>query len=105
VSKGGSGVGLHFRLGRFPFVLHPARRIAPFAERDMDTWESFFREKSSRRSRSKQRLIKIAIVALLAADAMVISLMFAGWRPWSIQAGRWYWLRQVWLSCLRSSFP
>jgi len=47
----------------------------------MDTWESYFREKSSRRSRSKQKPVKIAIVALIAVEALVISLMFAGWRP------------------------
>ena len=45
----------------------------------MDKWESDFREKSSRRSRSNQGLVKIAIVALFALEAMVLSLMFAGW--------------------------
>lgn len=43
----------------------------------MDTWESFFREKSRRRSRrqSRTRFVKAAIVALLLADVVIATVM------------------------------
>jgi hypothetical protein len=45
----------------------------------MDTWESFFREKSRRRSASQRRarLAKAAIVALLMIDIAIIAWLFA----------------------------
>jgi len=43
----------------------------------MDTWESFFREKSRRRFRrqSRTRFAKAAIVALLVADVVIATVM------------------------------
>ena len=72
-------------VGPLPFVLQPICRIAPFQGAiQMDTWESFFREKSRRRSRpqSIQRAIKIAIVAFTIGELAIAALMLAGgWPP------------------------
>ena len=43
----------------------------------MDTWESFFREKSRRRSRRRSwvKMVKAAIVALLLAEAIFVVVL------------------------------
>ena len=65
------------RPGRFIFLLQLFGRIAPSRVRLMDTWESFFREKSRRRFRrqSRTRFVKAAIVALLVADVVIATIM------------------------------
>jgi len=43
----------------------------------MDTWESFFREKSRRRFRRESRIkfVKAAVLALLLADLVIATIM------------------------------
>jgi hypothetical protein len=47
----------------------------------MDTWESFFREKSRRRFRrqSRSKMVKVAIVALIVADLAMVVVMLMRW--------------------------
>ena len=74
---GWPGRRTHLRPGRSIFVLQLFGRIAPSRVRPMDTWESFFREKSRRRFRrqSRTRFAKAAIVALLVADVVIATVM------------------------------
>ena len=43
----------------------------------MDTWESFFREKSGRRHRAQSRakLLKAGVVVLIAVDLVLVAVL------------------------------